>query len=233
MFAENVRERLFKMQDTKFQAFQRRLVPTVPTETIIGVRAADLQALAKALRKSGEADAFLEMLPHLYLEENLLHGYLINLEKDFEKALRETERYLPYLDNWMTCDLLSPKAFRNHLDELSPEIERWRCSSQEFTIRFAIEMRMTFYLDASFHASYLEEVAQIRNEALYVRLMIAWFFATALAKQYDAALPYLKQRRLERWTHNKTIQKAVESFRISDEQKEYLKTLRYSSYTVS
>lgn len=224
--SEEIRKELFALRDEKYREFHSGLVPTVNPEKIIGVRVPALRKLAKELRKDGRAEVFLETLPHAYLEENTLHGVLISQEKDFEKALQQTREFVPYIDNWATCDITSPKIFKKHLPELLPEIDRWLQSEEEFTLRFGIGMLLQFYLDDVFQEEYLEKVAAVDNEAFYVKMMVAWFFATALAKQYDAAVPYLENHRLEKWTHNKTIQKAVESFRITEEQKTYLRTLR-------
>ncbi len=224
--ALSVRARLMALSEPAFQQFQRRLVPTVPPETILGVRTPVLRSLAREMRKTGQAAAYLEALPHDFLEEYVLHGCIISLEKDYDTALAQTQRYLPYIDNWITCDLLSPKVFSHHREALYPHIVSWINASAEYTIRFGVEMLMTFYLDDGFDPAYLALPAAVSSDAYYVRMMVAWFFATALAKQYDAALPYLEQHRLPLWTHNKTIQKALESYRIAPEQKEYLKTLR-------
>lgn len=223
---EKVREYLFSVQDKGYQAFQQKLIPTVSADTIIGVRVPILRELAKEIVKEGEAQAYLEILPHRYLEEYILHGCIINMSRDYDEALRQTERYLPWVDNWCTCDLLAPKVFKKHLPHLSQKIDEWIASPKPFTIRFGMETRMRFYLDEAFESAYLEQVAQVKSDELYVRLMIAWFFATALAKQYDAAVPYLERHCLDKWTHNKTIQKSVESYRITPEQKQYLKRLR-------
>ena len=226
MSIEDIRARLLAMSEPEFQAFQSRLVPTVPSETILGVRTPALRQLAREMRKSGQAEEYLNALPHTYLEEYVLHGCIVSLEKDYATALAQTQRYLPYVDNWITCDLLSPKVFARHRDELLPHIIAWIQDPAEYTIRFGIEMLMTFYLDEGFEPALLELPASVTHEAYYVRMMVAWFFATALAKQYDATLPYLQRQRLPLWTHNKTIQKAVESYRITTEQKACLKTLR-------
>lgn len=223
---EEIRQELFQLQDKKYREFHSGLVPTIEREKIIGVRVPAMRKLAKALRKDGRAEAFLENLPHDYLEENTLHGILISEEKDFEKALEQTKRFVHYIDNWATCDITSPKVFKKHLPQLLGQIDFWLQSEEEFTLRFGIEMLMAFYLDDAFQEEYLEKVAAVTNPAFYVKMMVAWYFATALAKQYEAAIPYLEDHRLEKWTHNKTIQKAVESFRVTEEHKEYLRTLR-------
>ena len=220
-----VLERLFALQDTKYRAFQSKLMPTVAPETVIGVRTPLLRNLAKELAGTAEAADFLRVLPHAYYEENNLHAFLVEKIRDYDTALAETERFLPYIDNWATCDALRPKAFKKHPATLPDECRRWMKSGEIYAVRFGIEMLMTHYLDADFHPEYLEEVSIIKSEEYYVNMMIAWYFATALAKQYEAAVPYIEQRRLALWTHNKTIRKAIESYRITDEQKAYLRTL--------
>ena len=221
-----IQERLFALQDADYAAFQRPLIPTVEKETFIGVRTPALRSLAKELRGTNEAEEFLESLPHVYFEENQLHAFLIALEKDFDAALALTDAFLPWVDNWATCDQLTPKAFRKNRTALHRKIDEWIASTHEYTVRFAVKMLMDHFLDDAFSPEILEPVAAVRREEYYIRMMQAWFFATALAKQYETALPYLERGRLETWVHNKTIQKAVESFRISSEQKAYLKSLR-------
>ena len=173
-----------------------------------------------------EIDDFLSSLPHKYYDENNLHGFIIAEMKDYDRTIAEIDRLLPYIDNWATCDLIRPKLFSKNHDKLIKDIRRWMKSSKTYTIRFGIEMLMTHFLDDYFRPEYLEWVASITNDEYYVKMMVAWYFATALAKQYDATLPIIEQKRLASWTHNKTIQKAIESYRITDEQKEYLKGLK-------
>ena len=218
--------RLFEMQDEAYGALQVKLIPTVPKDSFIGVRTPALRSFAKELYKSGEGEAFLRCLPHRYFDENQLHAFLISEEKDFETCVRRVEVFLPYVDNWATCDQLSPKAFRKHRAELLPYICRWIASGKTYTVRFAIGMLMQHYLDDAFDPAYPALVASIQSEEYYINMMIAWYFATALAKQYDAALPYLAEKRLPPWVQNKTIQKAMESYRISAEQKDYLKQFK-------
>ena len=214
------------MQDLSYRDFQVKLMPTVDKETVIGVRTPQLRSFAKAFGKTAEAGEFLAQLPHTYYEENNLHGMLLGQIRDYPEAITELNRFLPFVDNWATCDLLALPVLGKHLDRLIPEIDRWLTSDHTYTVRFGVEMLMKWYLDAAFRPEYPEWVGQIRSEEYYVKMAVAWYFATALAKQYDAVLPYLEGRKLERWTHNKTIQKAVESYRIAPEQKEYLKTLK-------
>ena len=221
-----IRARLFELQDLSYRDFQCKLMPTVDPDTVIGVRTPELRKLAKSFSKEPEAEAFLRTLPHRYYEENNLHGFLIETMKDYSQVIAALDAFLPYVDNWATCDLMSPKIFKKHLPELREQIQVWMASSHTYTIRFGIEMLMTFYLDEQFQPEYLDWVADVHSEEYYVNMMIAWYFATALAKQYDAALPYLQEHRLEPWTHNKAIQKAIESYRITDEQKAYLRSLK-------
>lgn len=221
-----VRARLYAMQDLPYRDFQCRLVPTVAAEAMIGVRTPELRKFARAFAKTPEAAEFLTSLPHRYYEENNLHGFLIESMKDFGQAVAALDIFLPYVDNWATCDLMRPKVFRKNLPELLIAIRRWLTSEETYTIRFGIEMLMTFYLDEEFQPEYLNWVAELKSEEYYVNMMVAWYFATALAKQYGAALPYIQERRLAPWTHNKTIQKAIESYRITDDQKAYLRTLK-------
>ena len=221
-----MREELFKLQDIKYRDFQKKLIPTIDPETVIGVRTPQLRKLAKQLRRTPEAEAFLKEIPHKYFDENQLHAFLISEEKDYDKCIDRVEDFLPYIDNWATCDQLSPKVFKKHKGELLLCIYRWLESEHTYTNRFAIGMLMQHFLDEDFDLQYPEMVARIRSEEYYVNMMIAWYFATALAKQYDAVLPYLEEQKLDKWTHNKAIQKARESYRITPKQKEYLKTLK-------
>ena len=221
-----VRARLYAMQDLPYRDFQCRLVATVAAEAMIGVRTPELRKFARAFAKTPDAAEFLTSLPHRYYEENNLHGFLIESMKDFGQAVAALDIFLPYVDNWATCDLMRPKVFRKNLPELLIAIRRWLTSEETYTIRFGIEMLMTFYLDEEFQPEYLNWVAELKSEEYYVNMMVAWYFATALAKQYGAALPYIQERRLAPWTHNKTIQKAIESYRITDDQKAYLRTLK-------
>ena len=223
---EEILQRLFALQDLKYRDFQAKLMPTVDKNTIIGVRTPELRKLAKEFARREDVGAFLDELPHTYYDENNLHGFLLCEEKDFDRVITRLEDFLPYIDNWATCDLLSPKVFKKHKAELLPHIRRWLASSKVYTVRFGIEMLMSHYLDEGFVPEYLDAVAAVHSEEYYVNMMIAWYFATALTKQYDAALPYLVEQRLAPWTHNKTIQKAIESYRITDERKAYLRSLK-------
>ena len=222
----DVRKRLFEMQDTGYRDFHARLIPTVEKEKIIGIRTPILRKFAKEVGKTEESELFLKVLPHQYYEENNLHGLLIEQIRDYDKCLKELERFLPYIDNWATCDMLAVKVVKKHLDTFIDEVYRWMESDHAYTIRFGISMLMRYYLEDAFQMEYPEKVAQIRSEEYYVNMMRAWYFATALAKQYDKILPFIEKQKLDVWTHNKTIQKAIESYRITPEQKEYLRGLK-------
>ena len=222
----NVQTRLFELQDLKYRDFHAKLMPTVNKEKIIGVRTPALRVFAKKYGKTDEAKEYLQILPHQYYEENNLHGLLIEQIKDYDTCLEELERFLPYIDNWATCDLLALHMMKKHRDIFIREVFRWIESDQPYTIRFGISMLMRHYLDEEFKTEYPEKVAAIRSEEYYVNMMRAWYFSTALAKQYENVLPFLEKRQMDVWTHNKTIQKAIESYRITSEQKEYLRTLR-------
>ena len=217
---------LFARQDIKYRDFQAPLFPNIAKEKMIGVRTPDLKKLAKELNGSELANKFIETLPHDYFDENQLHAFLISLIKDYETCLKEVDRFLPYIDNWGTCDQLSPKVFAKHKDELIVSIKKWIKSKHTYTARFAIGLLLALYLDDSFKKEYMELVSTVQSEEYYINMMVAWYFATALAKQYDTAIKYIEDKKLSPWVHNKTIQKAVESYRISDEQKVYLKGLK-------
>ena len=219
-------ESLYQLQDRDYRDFQCRLMPTVDPATVIGVRTPQLRQLSKTLVKRTDVDAFLLDLPHAYFDLNQLHAFVLSEIKDFDRCVAEVDRFLPYVDNWATCDQLSPKAFRAHRDALLPHVLRWIASEQTYTIRFGVGMLLEHYLDGDFDPVFPELVAALRSEEYYVNMMIAWYFATALAKQYAQIVPYIENRRLDAWTHNKAIQKAVESRRITPEQKAYLKTLK-------
>lgn len=221
-----IRQRLLELQDPGYRDFQAALIPNVDREKIIGVRTPALRKYARELRGSAEAEAFLRALPHESYDENNLHGMLISEIRDYADCVAALDRFLPYVDNWATCDLMSPRAFKKRRTALLADIRRWIASGETYTVRFGIEMLMTHFLDEDFREEYLAWVADVHSEEYYVRMMQAWYFATALAKQYEAAVVYIEQKRLESWTHNKAIQKARESFRVSDERKAYLKTLK-------
>ena len=222
---KEIEDLLFELRDEEYAAFQAKLTPSVDKELFIGVRVPEVRKLAKQLKNDPIAAEFLRELPHKYYDENMLHALLVSEIRDYGRAAEETERFLPYVDNWAVCDIMSPKVFRKHKAELLEKIREWAHSGETYTVRFGIEMLMSHYLDDDFKSEYLEIPAAVRSEEYYVNMMIAWFFATALAKQWDAAILYLEQRRLSEWVHKKTIQKARESYRITEEQKSYLKTL--------
>lgn len=223
---ESVRKNLFAMQDTGYKAFHEKLVPTVDPGRIIGVRTPELRKYARAFAKTEEAQEYLRILPHYYYEENNLHAFIIETIKDYERAMEETERFLPYVDNWATCDSFSPKVFKKYPAQVYEKAKEFIGSGEVYTIRYGVGLLMTNFLDEEFRPEMPELVAGIVSDEYYVNMMCAWYMATALAKQEQAILPYLTEKRLPVWVHNKTIQKAVESRRISPEMKEYLRTLR-------
>lgn len=226
MTNQSIKERLLEMKDEKYKDFHKKLIPTVDEDTVIGIRTPVLRKFAKEIYGSPEAEDFLKTLPHGYYEENNLHGFLIERVKDYDRCIALIDEFLPYVDNWGTCDLISPKVFAKHKEELIEKIKEWIASDRTYTIRFGIEMLMTHYLDDDFKPEYLNMVSAVRSEEYYVNMMIAWFFATALAKQYEASLPYIEKQRMDRWTHNKAIQKAIESNRVTAEHKQYLRSLK-------
>lgn len=221
-----IQKELYALQDTDYKEFQTKLMPTVDPDTVIGVRIPLLRKMANELWKDGRAEDFLQSLPHETYEENNLHGYLIEKIRDFDEAVAAVEAFLPYVNNWATCDTMSPKVFGKYPDRLYEKIKEWIASGETYTVRFGLGMLMRWFLDENFTPEVPSLAASVHSEEYYVNMMIAWFFATALAKQYDAILPYIEEKRLVPWTHNKAIQKAVESFRITPEQKVYLKTLK-------
>ena len=221
-----VTERLFALQDTKYRDFSARLTPNISKDAVIGVRAPAIRALAKELYGTDEAVRFMAELPHKYFDENNLHGALICRIRDYASAMAETERFLPYIDNWATCDFPEPKCFTKHKKDLLPHIRQWIASGKTYTVRYGIGLLMRMYLDEDFTPEYPAMAAEVVSEEYYVNMMIAWYFATALAKQWDSVISYLEERRLSPWVHKKTIQKAIESYRITQEQKNYLRTLR-------
>ena len=227
MIIDEIRESLFHLSDETYRAFQGKLIPTVPPKTFIGVRTPELRKLARQLAKRPDIGEFLEDLPHRYFDENQLHAFIISDIRDYEACIRAVERFLPFVDNWATCDQMSPKVFKKHRPALLERIKGWLGSDHTYTVRFAIGILMTHFLDDDFNDSCLEMVSGVRSEEYYVRMMVAWYFATALTKQYEAALPYIENRSLDPWTHNKAIQKARESYRVPDDRKAYLKSLKW------
>ncbi len=222
----NIKKKLFEMQDLEYKAFHSRLMPTISPETIIGVRTPALRRFAKEMAKYGDAETFMHSLPHGFYEENNLHGFLIEEIKDYDKCLAAVDVFLPYVDNWATCDMMRPKVFKKNPKGLLPKIEEWMASGETYTVRYGIGMLMTYFLEEEFDVEYVQKVAAVESEEYYVKMMVAWYFATALAKQWDAVLPFIKNDILETWTHNKAIQKAIESYRITPEQKAYLRQLK-------
>lgn len=221
-----LQKQLFSMQDLSYRDFHSKLMPTIDKETIIGIRTPQLRKFAKEFAKAEEREQFLNDLPHQYYEENNLHGFLLEMEKDYGKLVDKLDAFLPHVDNWATCDMMRPKVFKKHLPELLAKVEEWLSSEQVYTVRYGIGMLLSYYLDEEFKPEYLEMVANICSDEYYINMMIAWYFATALAKQYDVTIKYIEEQRLDIWTHNKAIQKAIESYRVTDEQKKYLRTLR-------
>ena len=221
----NIKDEFFKLQDIKYRDFQAKLIPTVKPENIIGTRTPELRALAKKIIKEDYA-SFINELPHKYFDENQLHAFILSEIKDYDECINYINKFLPYVDNWATCDQMSPKVFKKHKKELLNHIKVWFKSKDTYTIRFGIGMLMQHYLDDEFKPEYMKWVASIKSDEYYVNMMIAWYFATALTKQYKDAILYIENNKLDIWVHNKTIQKACESFRITVEQKDYLRTLK-------
>ena len=221
-----IEERLFALQDEKYRDFQVKLIPTVDPESVIGVRTPELRKLAKELLKADDFDTFLDTLPHDHFDENQLHAFILSGMKDYDRCMAGVCAFLPYVDNWATCDQMSPKVFRKNRADLLVHIKEWLRSGETYTVRFAVGMLMEHFLEDDFDLSYPEMVADIISYEYYVNMMRAWYFATALAKQYESIIPFIEEKKLDRWTHNKAIQKSVESYRITPEQKAYLKSLR-------
>ena len=226
MKIEEIRKELYLLQDIKYLDFQRKLIPTAKPDTVIGVRTPELRKYAKKLVNQENIQEFLHDLPHRFFDENQLHAFIISEIKDYDLCMRELLSFLPFVDNWATCDQLSPKVFKKHRSELIQQIKTWIQSEQTYTVRFGIGMLMQHFLDEDFDPIYPKIVSNIESDEYYVNMMIAWYFATALAKQYDAVLPFITDQKLNAWAHNKTIQKAIESYRITPEQKVYLRSLK-------
>ncbi|NLT40797.1 MAG: DNA alkylation repair protein [Clostridiales bacterium] len=223
---EKIRERLFELRDTKYRDFSIKLTPTVDPKTVIGVRIPLLRKLAKELAHTPEAEEFMKLLPHGYFEENNLHGLLIETIRDYDETILALETFLPCIDNWATCDVISPKAVKKHLPEFYEKIKEWLRSDRVYTVRFGVEMLLNLYLDGAFLPEMPALVAAVSSGEYYVRMVVAWYFAEALAKQPATAMPFFEERRLDKWTHNKAIQKAIESYRIGGDMKAYLRTLK-------
>lgn len=226
MITLEIRKELFASQDLKYRDFHAKLIPDYDKERVIGVRSPQVKKIAKCFSKRNDTDEFLADLPHRYYEENNVHGVIICGFSDYGRTVEYLDKFLPYVDNWATCDLLKPKAFAKNRDKLINDIDRWLASGETYTERFGMGMLMTHFLDGDFKEEYLEKVYSVRSGEYYINMMKAWFFATALAKQWDSAVKVVENKLLDRWSHNKTIQKAVESYRITDKQKAYLKTLK-------
>ena len=226
MITGDIHAELLTLQDPGYRDLQIRTIPSVKEGSIIGVRTPALRAMAKELSGREDIAQFLDDLPHELFEENQLHAFILSGMKDAEECIKLVDRFLPYVDNWATCDQMSPKVFRKNKTLLLEYVDRWIGSDHTYVRRFAIGMLLEHFLDEDFKPSYLSKVAKIRSDEYYVNMMTAWYFATALAKQYEQTLPFIEKQKLDKWTHNKAIQKAVESYRITPEQKEYLKTLK-------
>ena len=226
MNVSEIRQELFANRDEKYGSFQAKLLPTIDPNSVIGVRTPILRTFAKILYNQNDFSSFVNDLPHTYFDENQLHAFLISQIKDFDLCIEETNRFLPFVDNWATCDQMSPKIFQKHKKELLDQIKIWISSNKTYTVRFAIGMLMKYFLDEDFSLDYPKMILSVRAEDYYVKMMIAWYFATALAKQYDLILPFFENKKLDKWTHNKAIQKAFESYRISNDRKQYLRTLK-------
>lgn len=230
MLADKIIEDLFELQDEKYRDFQAGLIPGKGVDNMIGVRTPELRKYAKSLLKAYSlndiSEEFLDNIPHRFFDEDQLHAFIISEIKDYTICMEKVEQFLPYVDNWATCDQMSPKIFKKHKEELWVKINEWIKSDATYTIRFAVGMLMQHFLDEDFKIQYPELVASLRSDEYYVNMMIAWYFATALAKQYEMVLPFIEEKRLDEWTHNKAIQKAIESYRITPEQKEYLRKLK-------
>ena len=229
MIVDEIRDELFENQDKQYHDFMIKLLPGMEQDRMIGIRTPELRKLAKKYAGRADTGIFMKDLPHKYFEENQLHAFIISGMKDYSSCIEALEEFLPYVDNWATCDQMSPKVFRKHKGELLSHIRTWIASGRTYTIRFGIGMLMQHFLDEDFDPEYPELAAAVRSDEYYVKMMIAWYFATALAKQYDEVIPYLENQNLDVWTHNKAIQKAIESFRITPEQKQYLRTLKITA----
>ena len=221
-----IKDRLMKVKDDKYKEFQAKLVPNIPSNNIIGIRTPEMRKIAKEVFNSKDRDLFLNDLPHKYYEENLIHFFVISMIKDFDETIKRVEEFLPYVDCWPVSDQATPKSFKKNHDKLLPYIKKWIKSKHVYTARFGIRMLMNEYLGDDFKKEYLDLVASVKGEDYYLKMMVAWYFATALAKRYDETIPYFEKHVLSEWTHKKAIQKAIESYRVTDEHKEYLRNLK-------
>ena len=226
MNKNDLHKKLYSLQDLKYRDMQIKIIPNLDPDSIIGVRTPDLRIIAKDMVKAGDHTEFLKALPHEYFEENQLHAFILSGMKDFDMCITELQKFLPYVDNWATCDQMSPKIFKKKKEELPKYIEEWIRSDKTYTVRFSVGMLMEHFLDDDYDPGYPEMVAGLRSEEYYVNMMIAWYFATALAKQYESILPFIEGKKLDNWTHNKAIRKSIESRRITEEQKNYLRSLK-------
>lgn len=228
-----VQQSLFSMQDLKYLDFNSKLIPNIEKDVFIGVRTPDIRKLAKELSKNGMAQEFISILPHRYFEEYSVHGAVISNIKDYDETVKQLDRFLPYVDNWAICDTIKPVSFKKNTDSLIEDVKRWLKSNDVYTVRFAIGCLMSYFLDENFKDEYAELVSQIKTDEYYINMMIAWYFATALCKNYESVICYLEKHKLPVWVHNKTISKACDSYRISAETKVYLKNLRIKKVTQS
>ena len=226
MTLNDIKTELLKNIDHKYKEFQKPLIPTIDEKTMLGVRTPVLKKLAKDIKKEGIDNTFLHKLPHKYFEENQLHAFIISDIRDYDLCIKELNKFLPYIDNWATCDQLNPKIFKKHKKELLKEINKWIKNKQLYVVRFGIKMLMSYFLDEDFDKKYIDIVLNIKSKEYYINMMRAWFFATALAKQYNDAIKVIEKNKLDTFTHNQTIKKANESFRVSDDRKIYLRSLK-------
>ncbi|MBR0277779.1 MAG: DNA alkylation repair protein [Clostridia bacterium] len=222
----NIQKHLFELQDVKYARFQSKLTPNIKEGKIIGVRVPQLRAFAKTIFNSPECSEFIEDLPHKYYDENILHSILLSEIKNYDECIKAVDAFLPYVDNWAVCDIMSPKVFKKNKDKIIFKIKEWISSEKTYTIRFGLKALMSLFLDKDFKTKYLEIASNVHSDEYYVNMMIAWFFATALAKQWESAIIYIENGKLDRWVNNKTIQKACESYRITDEQKKHLQKFK-------
>lgn len=226
MTVEEIREKLLALQDVKYRDFTSKLMPTVDKNKIIGVRSPLLRSFARQLVKEGEYGEFISDLPHKYYEEDNLHGFIIEGIKDYEKCIPEIQRFVPFIDNWATCDCTRPKVLKKYPERTLELVGEFLRSDKVYIKRYGIGLLLSFYLDELFSSEHLEMLSEIESDEYYINMMLSWYFATALCKQWEATIPFIENRRLPLWVHRKTIQKAIESYRITDEQKAYLRTLK-------
>ena len=220
-------KKLFDNRDLEYRDFHSRLIPNIDKERIIGVRTPVLRKLAKEISKSDYVDEFLEELPHKYNEENMLHGMILSIKyKDISVLLLKLDKFLEYVDNWAITDMISPKIFKKYPDKVYKYILKWINSKHEYKMRFGIVSLLQFYLDENYNKEILNVVSKIKSDYFYVKMAIAWFYSFALIKQYDDTIIYFENRLLGKWIHNKSIQKAIESYRVDKERKEYLRSLK-------